>query len=146
MSNEGKAADIAPHANPQGTVMESETTPGTEHEHHGVGHVVPVRILATTAAALLILTVVTVTAASFDFGDLNIWIALAIAVAKGSLVVMFFMHLKYDRPFNGIVFVTSLAFVALFISLALTDTKEYAPDLLPGNAPLVEEKLVQIEP
>ena len=116
-----------------------------EHEHHGVGHVVPIRVLAATAIALLILTVITVWIAGFDFGKLNIWIALAIAVLKGSLVVLFFMHLRYDRPFNGVVFVTSLAFVALFISFALTDTFEYAPDVIGGDAPKVQEKLAEVQ-
>ncbi len=126
--------------------MDTETTHGTSEEHHGVGHIVPVRILFTTAMMLLILTVVTVAVAKIDFGDFNIWFALGIAVAKGSLVLLFFMHLKYDRPFNGLVFVASLAFVALFISLALTDTKEYAHQIDTGNAPRVQEKLTQIEP
>ncbi len=126
--------------------MDDQSQQSSSHNPHGVGHLVPVRILAITAFALLVLTVVTVWIASFEFGDLNIWIALTIAVAKGSLVVMIFMHLKYDRPFHALIFCASLAFVALFISFALTDSKEYAPDLLPGNAPLVEEKLTTIEP
>ncbi len=117
----------------------------SQHEEHGgVGHVVPVRILFTTGIGLLILTGVTVFVADLDFGNLNIWIALAIAVLKGSLVLLFFMHLKYDRPFNGIIFVTSLAFVALFISFALTDTSEYAGDLDIGDAPGVVEKLTEL--
>ena len=114
------------------------------HEYHGVGHLVPIKILAATAVALLFLTVVTVWAAGIDFGNLNIWIALAIAALKASLVVLFFMHLKYDRPFNSIVFVTSLCFVALFISLALTDTREYAPDVEQDNAPMVADKLKKL--
>ena len=123
--------------------MASESS---QHEaHHEVGHVVPVRILLATGIALLILTGITVLAAKIDLGELNIWIALAIAVLKGSIVVLFFMHLRYDRPFNGIVLVTSLAFVALFISFALTDTKEYAPDVYPGDAPDVQEKLTAFE-
>ncbi len=123
--------------------MASESS---QHEaHHEVGHVVPVRILFVTGMGLLALTLLTVWAASIDVGNLNIWIALAIAVLKGSLVVMFFMHLRYDRPFHGIVFVTSLAFVALFISFALTDTTEYAGNLDPGDAPKVVEKLTTLE-
>ncbi len=121
---------------------------GESHEesggHGGVGHLVPIRILARTAFALLILTVLTVWAASFDFGAGNIWIALFIAVLKGSLVVLFFMHLRYDRPFNGVIFVVSLAFVALFISLAMTDTREYAPSVEKGNAPEVVKKLEEL--
>ncbi len=123
--------------------MSSESS--QHEEHHEVGHVVPVRVLLITGIGLLILTGVTVLAAKIDLGDLNIWIALAIAVLKGSLVVLFFMHLRYDRPFNGVVLVTSLAFVALFISFALTDTKEYAPDIYPGDAPDVREKLTAFE-
>ena len=116
------------------------------HEHHGVGHIVPIKTLAAVAVALLILTVITVwIAVNFDFGNLNVWVALAIAVIKGSLVVAFFMHLKYDRPFNTIIFVTSLCFVALFISFSLTDTREYSPDMEEGNAVTVAEKLTALE-
>jgi cytochrome c oxidase subunit 4 len=125
--------------------MADEHDQSEAHGQHGVGHIVPIKILAATGIALLILTMVTVWAASFDFGNVNIWIALAIATFKGSLVVLFFMHLRYDRPFNGIIFVTSLAFVALFICFALTDTREYAPEMDTGDAPLVEQKLAEIE-
>ena len=114
-------------------------------EHHGVGHLVPVKILVGTALALLVLTVITVGASFIDFGTVNIWIALGIAAVKGALVALFFMHLRWDRPFNAIVFVASLAFVAIFISFALTDTREYAPDMEAGNAPLVQEQLDAIE-
>ncbi len=60
----------------------TDTTPSPQEttEHHSVGHVVPVRILAATGIALLILTVFTVWVAGFDLGNLNIWAALAIAV------------------------------------------------------------------
>ena len=114
-------------------------------QHHGVGHIVPVKTLAAVGTALLVLTVVTVWAASLDFGKLNVWIALAIATVKASLVVAFFMHLKYDRPFNTIVFVVSVSLVALFISFSLTDTHEYAPDVDQGNAPEVVKKLTALE-
>ncbi len=110
-------------------------------EHHGVGHIVPVRFLVATGVALLILTVVTVWIAKFDFGTANVWIALGVAVVKASLVVLFFMHLRWDRPFNALVFITSLAFVALFIGLAITDTFEYGPTVLEGNAVEVQKKV-----
>ena len=125
--------------------MADEHVETEEHGHHGVGHIVPVKVLAATGGALLVLTVITVWVASYDFGNVNIWVALSIAAIKGSLVALFFMHLRYDRPFNGIVLVASLAFVALFISFALTDTREYAPDMDTGNAPLVEQKLGELE-
>ena len=123
--------------------MASEESHGEEHA--GVGHIVPIKILVQTGAVLLVLTLVTVWVSRIDLGPANIWIALAIAVLKGSLVVLFFMHLLWDRPFNGIVFITSMAFVTLFIAFALTDTNEYAPDLDAGNAPLVQQKLDELK-
>ena len=117
-----------------------------KHEEHGtVGHLVPVRLLAMTGGALLVLTIVTVWAASFDFGSANIWIALAIAAVKASLVVLFFMHLRWDRPFNSIVFVTALFLLAVFISFSMTDTTEYAADIVKGNAPEVQKKLDELK-
>jgi cytochrome c oxidase subunit 4 len=52
-------------------------------------------------------------------------VALAIALVKGGLVVMYFMHLRWDSPFNGIVLMAALFFVALFIGLALLDSTSY---------------------
>jgi len=105
-----------------------------EHAHHGVGHVVEPRILILTALALLVLTAITVSVTYIDLGEMNIFIALGIAVLKGSLVCMFFMHLWWDRPFNSFVLVISLSLVALFIGFALIDTGEYQPDLKAGEA------------
>jgi len=114
-------------------------------EPHGVGHIVPMPLLIGTGLALLVLTWVTIAVAGIDLGEANIWVALAIAVLKGTLVALIFMHLRWDRPFNGIIFVAALVFVTLFIALALTDTAEYQSDLHPGDAPAVESKLQELE-
>jgi len=44
-----------------------------EHEQHGVGHIVAIPILVATGGALLVLTVITVWVAGFDFGVANVW-------------------------------------------------------------------------
>jgi len=62
-------------------------------------------------------------------------VALAVAVVKSTLVALFFMHLRWDKPFNAIVFISALLFVFLFITFALLDTKEYRPAMIPGYAP-----------
>ncbi|UCF68350.1 MAG: cytochrome C oxidase subunit IV family protein [Acidobacteriota bacterium] len=108
--------------------------------HPRVGHVSPLKTLAGVWAALMVLTVVTVAAAQVNVGDLNIWIALVIAVVKGSLVVLYFMHLKYDSPFNAVVFISALVFVILLIGLTLLDRETYTPDLIPGYAPAMEQQ------
>jgi cytochrome c oxidase subunit 4 len=115
--------------------MSSSHSHGSAAQQHGsVGHIVPLRILFGTWAALILLTVVTVASTYIDLGDLNIVIALLIAVIKSAFVVLFFMHLKYDKPFHAIVFVSAALFVMLFISLALMDSKEYLPSKIPGYA------------
>jgi cytochrome c oxidase subunit 4 len=102
-------------------------------------HVVPLRVLLATWGALLVLTVLTVVAAGIDLGSLNIVVALGIAVLKATVVALYFMHLRYDRPFHAIAFIVALLFVFLFITFALLDTQQYRPDLIPGYAPAIEE-------
>ena len=105
------------------------------NDHGGAGHIVPFRVLAAVWGALLLLTVVTVSAAGVDLGNLNLGIAMLIATVKATLVVLYFMHLRYDRPILAIVFITALLFVALFVSIVLLDTHAYAHDLIPGYGP-----------
>lgn len=93
-------------------------------------HVVPVPLLLGVFGILLFLTFITVAVTLIDLGPLNIWIALAIAVAKAAVVALYFMHLRYDRPFHGVILIASLFFVAIFIGLALVDSTTYKPNLL----------------
>src|SRR5262245_39975109 len=113
--------------------------------HHGshaegaVGHVVPLRVLLLVWGGLMVLTWAPVSATFIDLGNLNIVIALGIAVIKASLVVLYFMHLRYDYPFNAFVFIASVLFVMLFIGFALIDRKEYATELIPNYAPAMDQ-------
>ena len=109
------------------------------HEAHPrVGHVLPLSTLFAVLGTLLVMTFVTVAVSWFDFGRFNLWIALGIAVFKASLVLLFFMHLKYDKPFNAIVIILSMALVMLFIAITLTDTGQYEPQRIPGYAPSIK--------
>ena len=105
------------------------------HGHDEGGHAVPHKVLMVTCLALLVLTAVTVWASQLDFDTLqlpgiNVFIALAIAALKVFIVGLIFMHLRWDRTFVALVFVSSIFFVALFIGFAVTDTKEYQPDII----------------
>lgn len=119
-------------------MSESSHAGGGVHEDEGLGHPVPIRVLVGTWLTLVVLTVLTVAATYVDLGELNIIIALGIAVTKATFVALFFMHLRWDKPFHSIVFVSAALFVMLFISLALLDTTQYAPDKIPGYAPEIE--------
>ena len=106
--------------------------------HSRVGHVVPLRVLFGVLATLLVMTYVTVAVSNYDFGRFNLWVALGIALFKASLILLFFMHLKYDKPFNAIVIIVSLAFVMLFIAGALLDSTQYQPNKIEGYAPAIK--------
>jgi cytochrome c oxidase subunit 4 len=71
--------------------------------------------------ALLILTVVTVGASRIDFGPANMLIAMLIASVKASLVILFFMHVKWDTAINKIVFLSSFLFLSLLFVFTLAD-------------------------
>lgn len=111
-----------------------------DHDPNAVGHVVSMKILVGVWLALMVLTYVTVAATYIDLGEFNFPLAMLIATVKAALVCLYFMHLRWDKPFNTIVFVSSLGFVALFIGLVLTDKHEYHEDEIPGYAPLIEEE------
>jgi cytochrome c oxidase subunit 4 len=107
------------------TMSPERSAPG----HETYAHAVPLPVLAAVFAGLLLLTLLTVAVTWYDLGSWNLIIALGIATFKAALVVLFFMHLRYDNPFYAIVFVTALLFVALFLGLTLLDTFQYQPDI-----------------
>lgn len=99
-----------------------------QHPNQGM-HVLPPRVLLGTAAALLCLTVATVAISRVDFGEMNVVVALAIAVAKATLVALFFMHLKYEKRFLSVVVAGAVAFAVFFVGFVVFDTTQYQPDL-----------------
>lgn len=99
---------------------------GGEHGHgdgQHFAHPMPVSMLLSVFAALVLLTIVTVVQAGFDLGSFDVVVVMAIATIKAALVAFFFMHLAWDKPFNIIVFFSSFVFVALFIIFTLSDKK-----------------------
>jgi cytochrome c oxidase subunit 4 len=122
----------------------------SNHEHGAVGHIVPIKMLVGTCFALLILTVVTVWVAKLDFvelqlSEMNILVAMSVAVVKCTIVGLIFMHLRWERSFIGFVFVGSFLFVGVFIGFTLLDSAEYQPSIIPGDSPQIQLKLDALE-
>lgn len=92
-------------------------------------HIVPVNVYLRVFATLMGLMVLTVLAALVNLGPLSTPIALFIAVVKGVLIVLFFMHVKYAGKMTWIF--SGAAFLWLGIMLALTFS-DYAAR---GSAP-----------
>jgi cytochrome c oxidase subunit 4 len=72
--------------------------------------------------ALLVCTGLTVGAAFVDLGPFNIVVALAIATFKATLVVLFFMHVKYTHEkLTGLVVVSAIFWLFLLLALSMLD-------------------------
>ena len=108
--------------------MAEPTTHHSAHgDEHGLSHVMPIKVLFGVWGLLMVLTVVTVLAATLDLGAFDIWVAMGIATVKALAVALYFMHLRYDRPFHRTILVASLLFVLLFIALTWIDTDASRP-------------------
>ena len=100
---------------------------GHDGGHHGGGdhvpHVLPLSAYILTWVTLIILTLVTVVASYFNFGNWNFIIAIVIATTKACVVAAIFMHLRWDRRFHTIIFSFSIIFLGIFIAFTMYDTE-----------------------
>jgi cytochrome c oxidase subunit IV len=94
-------------------------------DHHV--HVVPIPIYLAVFAALMVGTYLTVWAAGKDFGAFNTVVALGIAITKATLVILFFMHVKYSARLTQLWVAAAFAFLALLVLGILNDY--YSPAL-----------------
>ncbi|MGH9380657.1 MAG: cytochrome C oxidase subunit IV family protein [Thermoanaerobaculia bacterium] len=84
-------------------------------------HVTSVGIYVAVFAALMVLTAITVWAAFLELGYLNDVVALAIAVSKATIVVLFFMHVKHSTPLIKFVVIGGFFWLALLLGLTWMD-------------------------
>ena len=106
------------------------------HASHGSGHISPISLYVTIFLMLMVLTGVTVGAAYVDLGQFNFLVAMIIAVFKASLVVWFFMHVKYQSSLTKLTVATGLFFLAILLGMMLIDytSKDFTP-MLPPTTP-----------
>ncbi|MCZ7587027.1 MAG: cytochrome C oxidase subunit IV family protein [Deltaproteobacteria bacterium] len=97
--------------------MAHQTTHSEAHGHH----VLPLKVYFGVYGALLVLTVVTVMVSYMDLGSSAIVVALVVAIVKAAFVALYFMHLRYDDRFNGLVFLSSVLFLMLFFAFTFID-------------------------
>jgi cytochrome c oxidase subunit 4 len=95
--------------------------PAQDEHFDPMSHIVPVRLYVVIWAALMIFTALTVFAASIELHVFNIVLALLIATIKGTLVVLFFMHLRYSTKLTMVTVVAAMFFLFLLLGLTMTD-------------------------
>ncbi len=84
-------------------------------------HIIQYRVLSFVLMLLLILTGVTVGSSYIDLGRLNVWAALLIASTKASLVLLFFMHLKYESRLIKYSLISTVIVLGVMISFIFWD-------------------------
>lgn len=85
-------------------------------------HIVPVKVYGAIFLALMVGTALTIWAGLRDFpGQLNVIIALTIACIKATLVVLYFMHVRYSAKLIWIIFASALFWLAILFALTFSD-------------------------
>ena len=90
----------------------------SEHEEE---HELSYSFLAFILGGLIVLTGVTVGVSYIDWGFLNVPIALFVASSKATLVLLFFMHIKYEGFAIKVSFIGTMLFLAIMISFTFWD-------------------------
>jgi cytochrome c oxidase subunit IV len=93
----------------------------------GAHHIIPYKVYLTILLILLGFTVITVVASRIDFGSFNALIAMLIASVKACLVMMFFMHLKYDDRTYPVIFFTGVFCLILMYAFSQLDILTQLP-------------------
>ena len=93
-------------------------------------HIVYPRVYITIFLALLVGTGLTASVAYFNFpGPLNAVIAMTIAVIKATLVILYFMHVRYSPRLIGLIIAAALFWMAILFALTISDysTRTWLP-------------------
>ncbi len=96
-------------------------------------HIIPFKVYMAVYLALLVLTVVTVWVSRIDLGlnIINVLVAMLIASVKAMIVILYFMHQKYETTLNRITFFSAFFFLIVFFTLSAMDvfTRDYMINL-----------------
>lgn len=85
------------------------------------GHIVPIRTYFAVTAALFILLALTIIAAKIHLGPITIVVAMAIAIAKAILIVLFFMHVRHGSGLTKIFVVSGFLWLAILMGAVISD-------------------------
>jgi cytochrome c oxidase subunit 4 len=84
-------------------------------------HIVPLRTYYLVFLTLIVCTAITVAVSFVDLGRFNVLAALGIAILKATLVVLFFMHVKYSGKLTWVVVAGSLFWLGILIVMTAGD-------------------------
>ena len=84
-------------------------------------HVVPRKVYFAVFGALMVLTLTTVAVASVDLGSLNAVVAIGIACTKATLVILYFMHVRYAPALVAVFAAAGFVWLLLLLTFTMSD-------------------------
>jgi cytochrome c oxidase subunit 4 len=90
----------------------------SDHSEH---HIVPKRVYYLVFLTLIVMTWVTAYVSTVDLGRLNVFVALSIAIFKASLVILFFMHVKYGTRLTKMIVLAGVYWLILLLFIVMMD-------------------------
>ena len=93
----------------------------SNHDNNEHVHITSYKQNAIILVVLLVLTYLTVFVANINFGKLSLAIALIVASVKATTVALYFMHLKYEKPFIRYMVLGVFALFAIVIIITFFD-------------------------
>ncbi len=85
------------------------------------GHVAPKRMYYLVFAALIAGTILTYAAAKVDMGPLNNIVMLTIACTKATLVILFFMHVRWSTRLTWVVAMSGFFWLLILFGIGMSD-------------------------
>ena len=85
------------------------------------GHIVPKKVYYLIFLTLMVMTAITTGVAFVDLGRFNIVVAMAIAIFKASLVVLFFMHVHYSTKLTKMIVAAGVFWLAIMLLMTMSD-------------------------
>ena len=90
-------------------------------EEHSKSHIVPYKTYLYVLMGLIAITLISVAVTHVELGKLSIFAAILLASVKSSLVLIYFMHLKFDNKVLQIFVTAIFILVALVIFITFLD-------------------------
>ena len=88
----------------------------TEEQHH-----VPYKVYFIVWGALLVLTAVTVGVSYVNMKNVTVLTAMLIAATKSMLVLLYFMHIRFEKPLYSVMILAAMLTYGIFVALTFVD-------------------------
>ena len=92
----------------------------SDHTHEAQ-HISPTRLYVGILLALVMLTLITVGVSYLDMHKFTVFTAMLVATVKATLVLLYFMHIRFEKPMYAVMILAVLLTYGIFVVLTFSD-------------------------